>query len=76
MRRPIIKSQGNHKDNKLRWNFAMGLLHGIFFRGGMAFADPNTILPVFLNNFTSSKILIGLSSTIMGGLGGISGVLP
>lgn len=76
MRRLIIKSQGNHKDNKLRWNFAMGLLHGIFFRGGMAFADPNTILPVFLNNFTSSKILIGLSSTIMGGLGGISGVLP
>ena len=57
---------------KLRWNFAMGLIHGTFYTGGQAFGDLNTILPVFLNNFTSSKVLIGL----IGSLGGIGGVLP
>jgi len=62
--------------SKLKWNFAMGLIHGTFFRGGQAFGNPDTILPVFLNNFTNSKILIGFSSTIMGSLGGIGSVLP
>jgi len=65
-----------NKDTKLRWNFAMGLIHGMFFTGGQAFGNVNTILPVFLNNLTDSKILIGFSSTIMGNLGGIGSVLP
>jgi len=76
MENPTLESQDKHKNSKLRWNFIMGLLHGIFFAGGQAFGDPNTILPVFLNNFTSSKTLIGLSSTIMGSLGSIGSVLP
>jgi hypothetical protein len=59
-------SKTQSKDTKLKWNFAMGLIHGIFFTGGQAFGNPNTILPVFLNNFTNSKMLIGFSSTIMG----------
>jgi len=63
-------SQSQHAH--LKWNFAMGLIHGIFYSGGLAFGDVNTILPVLLNNFTQSKILIGLSSTIMG----VGGVLP
>jgi len=50
---------------KLRWNFAMGLLHGIFFNGGMAFSNPTTILPVFLNTFTHSKTIVGLFSSVM-----------
>ena len=54
----------------------MGLIHGIFFTGGQAFGNPDTILPVFLNHFTSSKILIGFSSTILGSFGGIGNVLP
>ena len=54
----------------------MGLLHGIFFTGGQAFGSPDTILPVFLNSFTSSQALVGLSSTFMGSLGGIGNVLP
>ena len=29
-----------------------------------------------MNHFTSSKILVGLSSTLLGSLGGIGGVLP
>jgi len=76
MENPTIKLRDKHKNSKLRWNFAMGLLHGIFFAGGQAFGNPNTVLPVFLNNFTSSKTLIGLSSTIMGSLGSIGSVLP
>jgi MFS family permease len=60
----------------LKWNFAMGLIHGAFFSGGRAFGDPDTILPVFLSNLTGSNILIGLSSALIGRLGGISGVLP
>ena len=54
----------------------MGIIHGIFFIGGQAFCNPNTILPIFLNHFTNSKTLIGLSSTLMGSLGGIGSVFP
>ena len=58
------------------WNFTMGLLHGIFYNGGIAFSNVGTVLPVFLDNFTTSKILIGLSSSLMGPLGGIGSALP
>ena len=51
---------------RFRWNFAMGLLHGIFFTGGMAFSNPSAVLPVFLNMITHSKVVIGLFSTIVG----------
>ena len=54
----------------------MGLIHGMFYSAGLAFGNANTILPVFLNNLTNSKMLIGFSSTIMGSLGGIGSVLP
>ncbi|OYD14917.1 hypothetical protein CH333_06995 [candidate division WOR-3 bacterium JGI_Cruoil_03_44_89] len=64
------------KSNKLKWNFAMGLLHGIFYTGGLAFSEPSTVLPVFLSNLTSSKTLVGLSSTIMSKFGGIGSILP
>jgi hypothetical protein len=62
--------------NTLRGNFAMGLNHGIFFIGGQAFSNPDTIIPVFPNHFTASKTLIGLSSTLLGSLGGIGSVPP
>lgn len=50
------------KDKNLRWNFAMGLLHGVFVNGSMAFSNPITILSVFLNIFTHSKVIVGLFS--------------
>lgn len=53
------------KDKNLRWNFAMGLLHGIFFNGGMAFSNPIIVLSVFLNIFTHSKVIVGLFSSVM-----------
>jgi MFS family permease len=54
----------------------MGLLHGIFFNGGMAFSNVSTVLPVFLNNFTDSRVIIGLSASLLGPLGGFGTVLP
>jgi len=64
------------KNTVLKWNFAMGILHGTFFSGGRAFGNPDTILPVFLSYFSASKILVGLSSSIFGSLGGIATILP
>jgi len=68
--------KNNINNNTIKWNFAMGLIHGILFTGGQAFCNPNTILPIFLDHFTKSKILIGLSSTLIGRLGGIVSVFP
>ncbi|MDP8218294.1 MAG: MFS transporter [Candidatus Theseobacter exili] len=59
-----------------RFNFLMGLLHGIFYNGGIAFGSATTVLPAFLTNFTASKVLIGLSSSIMGEIGGVGNILP
>jgi len=71
-----MKALRNRGSESYAWNFSLGLLHGIFFLGGSAFSDVGTVLPVFLNNFTASKILIGLSSSLLGPLGGIGSVLP
>ena len=67
---------GEAARENLRWNFTLGLIHGILMTAGRAFGNPNTILPVFLSNFTKSKAIIGLSSSLMGNLGGIGVVLP
>jgi MFS family permease len=78
MKSKTCRSSSNEKleHQDYRWNFSMGLIHGIFFTGGQAFGNPDTILPVFLNHFTVSKILVGLSSTLLGSLGGIGNVIP
>ncbi len=49
----------------VRFNFAMGLLHGMFFTAGTAFSEPTTVLPVFLSHFTVSQAAIGLFSALM-----------
>jgi len=76
MRETIIKSEVERTKNISKWNFTMGVLHGTFFTGGMALANPDTILPVFLSNFTASKVVIGLFSSLMGSLGNIVSALP
>jgi len=76
MKNVFVESTIPIKNKDIKWNFVMGLIHGTFFTGGQAFINPDTILPVFLNHFTISKILIGLSSTMMGSLGGIGNALP
>jgi len=59
-----------------KFNFIMGLLHGVFYSGGIAFGSSTTVLPAFLANFTTSKVLIGLFSSIMGEIGGVGNILP
>ena len=50
----------------------MGLIHGIFYRAGMAFSEPMSVLPLFLSHFTHSRTMIGVLSALMNG----GGVLP
>jgi len=59
-----------------RFNFIIGLLHGMFYSGGVAFGSATTVLPVFLTNFTTSKVLIGLFSSVVGEIGSIGNILP
>jgi len=68
--------KNNTNTNNIKWNFTMGLIHGILYLGGEAFYNPDTILPIFLDYFTKSKTLIGLSSALIGRLGGIASVFP
>lgn len=55
-----------------RFNFAMGILHGVFYQAGLAISSPTTVLPVFLSHFTGSLALIGLFSAVVTA----GGVLP
>jgi hypothetical protein len=71
----ILKNRKTNNTN-LKWNFTMGLIHGIFYTAGEAFFNADTIIPIFLSYFTNSKTLIGLSSTLIGRLGGIASVFP
>jgi len=66
-----VKTEGAHTPH-LRFNFAMGLIHGILFQAGMAFSEPMSVLPVFLGHFTSSRTMIGVFSALISG----GGVFP
>jgi MFS family permease len=44
----------------LRRNFTLGLMNGIFMRFAYSFADPQTVLPVFVIILTESPILAGV----------------
>ena len=56
----------------VRFNFACGVLHGVFYRAGIAFSEPTSVLPVFLNHYTGSLTMIGLFSALIQG----GGVIP
>jgi len=49
----------------IRFNFAMGLIHGVLYQAGMAFSAPMSVLPVFLSHFTGSQAMIGVFSALM-----------
>ena len=66
-----MKTEGAYPPH-LRFNFAMGLIHGILFQAGMAFSEPMSVLPVFLKHFTSSRTMIGVFSALISG----GGVFP
>jgi MFS family permease len=64
------------RDKNLKWNFFVGVMHGILFNGGVAFSSTTTVIPAFLNMLTPSSIIIGFSYMIMGKGRGILGVIP
>lgn len=43
------------------------ILHGFFYSGGIGIAEPSTVLPVIVNFFSQSSILIGLFSSLLRG---------
>ncbi len=47
-------------DRNYRWNFTFNLLDGAFFWFGMSFISTSVILPLFVSNFTSNPLIIGL----------------
>ena len=63
---------GNARGNDVKFNFVCGLLHGAFYRAGMAFSEPTSVLPVFLSHFTKSLTTIGVFSALIRG----GGMLP
>ncbi len=58
--------------DNVRFNFTCGVLHGVFYRAGIAFSEPTSVLPVFLNHYTGSLTMIGLFSALIQG----GGVIP
>jgi len=58
------KNKGTYPEH-YRWNFAMGTVHGISFSFAMAFSEPFSILPIFLESFGISRITIGLLISII-----------
>jgi len=66
-----MELKGSETGN-VRFNFVCGLLHGVFYRAGMAFSEPTSVLPVFLSHFTGSLTMIGVFSALIQG----GGMLP
>jgi len=58
-----------------RRNFILGVLHGWFLAGGLAFADPYTVLPVFVRHFTSASWVVGLAAPLIRGGGFLPQIL-
>jgi len=47
-----------------RLAFRLGIINGILFGFGLAFADPNIVLPVYVSKLTTSRAAIGLLSAL------------
>jgi len=53
----------------------LGVLHGWFLAGGLAFADPYTVLPVFLRELSGANWVVGLAAPLMRGGGFLPQIL-
>ena len=47
-----------------RRNFTLTALNGIFFNFASAFLSETTVLPAFISNLTSSRVLVGLAGSL------------
>jgi len=50
--------------NNFRKNYFLGIMNGVFYNISYAFLGGSTVLPLFVNTLTSSKIVVGLVNTI------------
>lgn len=50
------------KSNRIKF-----ITHGFFYSAGIGIAEPSTVLPVIVNYFSSSNVLIGLFSSLLRG---------
>jgi MFS family permease len=50
-----------------RWNFVAFILDYVFFGVALSFANPSSVLPAFVGQFTRSAPVIGLVSTVFNG---------
>ncbi|MFW5897178.1 MAG: hypothetical protein ACOCVQ_03735, partial [Bacillota bacterium] len=57
------RSQLSSGDTRI--NFAGGIVHAVFFRISVAFAEPTTILPVYIMLLTGSKTHVGLLTSVL-----------
>ena len=48
----------------LKRNFTLTALNGIFFNFASAFLSETTVLPAFISNLTSSRVLVGLAGSL------------
>lgn len=51
-----------------RWNFVLFIVDYVFFGVALSFANPSSVLPAFVGQFTRSAPVIGLVSTVFNGL--------
>lgn len=59
------EAQNRPSSRDTRVNFAGGIIHAIFFRISVAFAEPTTILPVYIMLLTGSKTHVGLLTSVL-----------
>jgi MFS family permease len=50
-----------------RWNFITFVVDYVFFSVALSFANPSSVLPAFVSQFTTSAPVIGLVSTVFNG---------
>jgi hypothetical protein len=59
-----LNPSANSGRNDFRRNYLCGILNGIFYNISIAFIGGSTVLPLFINSLTSSRIVVGLVNTI------------
>ncbi|MFO7941999.1 MAG: hypothetical protein R6U92_05100, partial [Bacillota bacterium] len=59
------EAQSRPSPRDTRVNFAGGIIHAIFFRISVAFAEPTTILPVYIMLLTGSKTHVGFLTSVL-----------
>jgi MFS family permease len=60
-----MKNTNESLPKHFKWNMTMGVFHGVSFSFAMAFSEPFSVLPIFLESFGISRTMIGLLISII-----------